>query len=191
MLTIPRHYLRAALHCVANKDTRQYLCGVHIELTPSGNVYIVSTTGSLLFAGHMLADGEGITPGEPWELTIPTDTVKKESKGKGVVVLQETNGVYSLGESLFKPIEERFPDWRKVIDQIGEPSQQPLQFNPELLLKAYKSVSEWQESDCFLDHHKNAARVVGCLENAFAIVAPLRVDLGSNEERKVFTPTRY
>ena len=205
MITFPRSALRAAVHCAATKTVRSYLMGVHIECAASGDVHIVSTDGHVLFAGKICAPNV-VWTGEPqkgpWRMTLPLDVVKRECKGKGSVDLVSVSDSYRLGDTMFKPIDGVYPDWRRVIG-VGDVSLSPLNVNVDLLMSAHKAVGEWQGNtdpcSTFTEHRMGVGistsggvvRVVGTTAQAFAIVMPLRTKREDVGPRDMFVPSSY
>lgn len=121
-MSIPVRYLMAAVICAGKKDTRHYLNGVHV--TPD---YIVSTDGARLFSVEC-------DTGMKRDIIIPNEaisqfvkTLSSKQKKEGDVYITHANDGFmsmSLGTVpvLFKPINGRFPDWRRVLPAEYEPS---------------------------------------------------------------------
>ena len=121
-INIPIRLLKAALICTAKQDVRWYLTGVAIK---DG---AVSATD-----GHRMFTCEIDVP-KDYEIIIPRDAltallkqVKKEHLDLHAQVIQVKDEVYKLQvvnlkkgellfvEQLFKPIDSKFPDVKKVI----------------------------------------------------------------------------
>ena len=121
-INIPIRLLKAALICTAKQEARWYLTGVAIK---DG---AVSSTD-----GHRVFTCEIDVPKE-YEIIIPRDAltaflkqVKKEHLDLHAQVIQVKDEVYKLQvvnlkkgellfvEQLFKPIDGKFPDVKKVI----------------------------------------------------------------------------
>lgn len=140
MITLPKQQLAAALMCAAVKDVRHYLKGVLFEVTTSGQVYLVGTTGASMFVG---APAANCSQKGPFQLIIPSDVIKAATKGKGDVTLECVDGdAYRLGDTMFKPEDGRYPDWRRVSSNAScEPAAGDYDF--ELLQQANKALQAW------------------------------------------------
>ena len=181
MLNIPTHKLTAAIPCAAVKDIRYYLNGVHLEVTASGQVHIVSTNGHSLFAGKIENPDwtDDPVPGG-FTLTIPTDAIKTAAKSKSkVITLTDLGGGrYALGDVMFSPIEGTYPDWRRVA-KLVEGEEQPAHFNPDYLVACNKALNTWSNLKGTIPayiHYRgdNAAALTGEDETAFCILMPVR-----------------
>ena len=121
-INIPIRLLKAALICTAKQDVRRYLTGVAIK-----DGAVSSTDGNRMFTCEIDVPKE-------YEIIIPRDAltaflkqVKKEHLYLHAQVIQVKDEVYKLqvvnlkeGEllfvdQLFKPIDGKFPDVKKVI----------------------------------------------------------------------------
>ena len=121
-INIPIRLLKAALICTAKQDVRWYLTGVAIK-----DGAVSSTDGHRMFTCEIDAPKE-------YEIIIPRDAltaflkqVKKEHLDLRAQVIQVKDEVYKLQvvnlkkgellfvEQLFKPIDSKFPDVKKVI----------------------------------------------------------------------------
>ena len=79
-------------------------------------------------------------------MTIPYDTVKAATKGKGDVLLSALSyGRYSLGDFIFAPLDGRFPDWRRVIPSTSR-REDAAQYDWNLVSAAYAAVQTWHDS---------------------------------------------
>ena len=121
-INIPIRLLKAALICTAKQDARWYLTGVAIK-----DGAVSSTDGHRMFTCEIDAPKEH-------EIIIPRDAltaflkqVKKEHLNLHAQLIQVKDEVYKLQvvnlkkgellfvEQLFKPIDGKFPDVKKVI----------------------------------------------------------------------------
>lgn len=152
-LIIPKHKLRAALNCAATKNVRYYLCGVHVEQCANGDVHIVASDGSMLFAGRL--PGRVESGAKPERLTIPSDIVKVAVKGKAIDALELTNEGpegWRLGSTMFKPIDGVYPDWRRVFGMGGAPGV--CQVNFDLALALQNAFNDWANGgNKYVSHH--------------------------------------
>lgn len=112
MLNLTKDQLKAALICAAKKDIRTYLNGVYFD--PAG--YVVTMDGHRLLIQKTAAfEGDGfIVPRASVE-----GAVKMCGKYQTIEVTRST-----IGAVQYMPIDERFPDWRKVTPESvsGEPA---------------------------------------------------------------------
>jgi DNA polymerase-3 subunit beta len=148
MITFGKHQLRAALTHAAKNEVRFYLNGVHLEFTQSGDIHIVSTDGNRMFCGLVFAQRARWTDAAmrgPFRLTVPYETVKAATKGKGDVTLRATDdGRYALGDVIFKPVAGVFPDWRRVIPSTSRESGLE-QYNWAFVADACAAVQTWHD----------------------------------------------
>lgn len=181
MLMIPTHKLAAAIPCAAVKDIRYYLNSVHLEITSTGTLHIISTNGHSLFAGKI--DNPDWTKGAPaggFSITIPLDVVKAATKSKDKALTLEAleNGRYLLGDHMFTAMDGTYPDWRRVA-KLGEGEEQSSQFNPDYLVACTKALKTWNNGKAtFMPYvHSrgdNAGAITGTTEDAFCILMPVR-----------------
>ncbi len=183
MITFAKNQLRAALTHSASKDIRYYLNGVLLEFTASGDVHIVSTDGYRMFCGLINAAYVKWTDQPqkgPFRIIVPADAIKTASKGKGVVTLSALpDGRYSLGDSLFAPIDGKFPDWRRVIPDTAK-EQTVEQYNWAYLVDAQTALCEWYDSSkkFFSPYQFLSYEEIGVMHGddctAFCVIMPCR-----------------
>lgn len=182
MLHIKTNKLAAALYCSAVKDVRYYLNGVHIEVTQSGTLHIVSTNGHSLFAGKVenpdWAAPEPLPAG--FTMTIPSEAIKTaiKAKSKFLTLAKIKDDLYSLGDVMFTPIDAKYPDWRRVAKLI-EGDESPSQFNPEYLVACNKALKTWSEGKATFQAYvhargESAGALTGSDDTAFCILMPVR-----------------
>lgn len=181
MLQIETNKLAAAIPCASRKDIRYYLNGVHLEVASTGCLHIVSTDGHKLFAGRIDAPKwtEDVKL-SPWSLTLPIDAVilATKAKAKFLELKQVNDDWYSLGDQLFKPVEGKFPDWRRVA-KLVEGEATPAQFNPDYLVACNKALKIWDGGKSLYQafvHHRgdSAGALTGSDDSAFCILMPVR-----------------
>lgn len=181
MLQIETHKLAAAIPCASRKDIRYYLNSVYLEVAASGCLHIVSTDGHKLFIGRIDApEWTEDVKLSPWNLTIPIDVVisATKSKDKALSLKQVNNEWFSLGDQLFKPVDGKFPDWRRVA-KLVEGEATPSQFNPDYLVACNKALKTWDNGKGFYQafvHHRgdSAGALTGNDDSAFCILMPVR-----------------
>ena len=135
-------HLKAVFNAVSHEETRQYLCGVQVEINATGTT-LVATNGHMLLASH----DETNTLDELVSLIIPADIVKsfKPARGQTMVELStEDNETWCLGNTLFQPIDGTYPDWRRVIPQETPAalSVTDMWLEPKYQLAMYKAAKE-------------------------------------------------
>lgn len=189
MISFDKAHLAAPLHCAPKKDVRYYLVGVLLEVTPTGDIHLVSTDGNCLFAGRVAAaevQWTGEAQRGPWSLIIPRDTVAaalKECKGT-VTLAALPDGRYTLGSQVFAPIDGKYPDWRRVspsaqtLDTRGE---KPAQFDPDLLVRCRDALKAWFKGGprftSYLHAHEAQCGVMtGEDSSGYCVVMPWRTD---------------
>lgn len=178
--------LKAALICAATKDARNYIAGVHMEFMPNsdgGIVTFVGTDGHILFAATAPAVFTEGDQTAPFYMTIPANVVKEACKGKlsGVMLRSLPDGRYSLADTIFAPIDGRYPDFRRVIpDKV---SGERAQFDPELLVRAQSALREYFQSPrtVYTHHHSGNGPSVMCgnSRDAVVVVMPCTVKTGT------------
>ena len=182
MLLIPAHKLAAAIPCAVIKDIRYYLNGVHLEVTSSGVIHIVSTNGHAIFIGKIESpDWTEEAPAGGFSITIPLDAVKAatKTKEKFLTLKPLENGRYSLGDVMFTALDGKYPDWRRVAKLI-EGEDQPSQFNPDYLVACNKALKTWSQGRAtFMGYvharGDSAGAITGTDETAFCVLMPVRV----------------
>lgn len=149
MIVFAKSQLRAALSHSAKNEVRYYLNGVHLEFTQSGDIHIIGTDGARMFCGLVFAMRARWTDAPqkgPFRLTVPYETVKSATKGKGDVTLRSLdNGQYSLGDLIFSPTDGVYPDWRRVIPSTARESGTE-QYNWAFVADACAAVQTWHDS---------------------------------------------
>lgn len=144
---IPTNVLKAAILHAPTKDIRYYLNSVLIEFCgpeKAHAVYIVATDGATAFISNH-PPAEGVVP--PLQLIIPVDAAKTAVKGAGkastITLTYNSDGPCSLGQTLFTPVDARYPDWRRVVPK--EVSGEPCDFDFSLLNRCQESLRAFTE----------------------------------------------
>jgi len=121
-ITLPTLALRVVSLFAANNDLRTMLNGVFIT-TASNAAYIVATNGVALGAIKI--------PGtfEYANFIVPKGIVDRLNSKSPTITLFFNN--IMNGEHIFKPIDAKFPDWRRTIPK--ELSGKVGQFDPQYL----------------------------------------------------------
>ena len=194
--------LKAANTCAAVKDIRYYLQGVLIEFIASAvdtatekAAIVCGTDGHVLFAARTvvdLADGEN-APEKGTQIIVPYDVIKtaklRHKANTFVDLIQISETQWQLGDTLFRPIDGKFPDYRCVIpdrSDVISKAQEPGNFNPELLTRA-RDALRLHRNDRNLRPATYQRGVYSAVvhderNDAVVVVMPMRED---------FTPARY
>ena len=174
MITIETRALRATLVSAPKSDIRHYLNGVYVEIRKE-NVLCASMDGHrLTVALSDYPEDDRVT----CSLIIPYDAVKKAITGYKDQWIELDIERSILGSQIFTPIDEQFPDIRRVIP--AEVSGELAIFNPHYVVDAYKSIALFQGKtaryvDAKLIHNGTSAGVVrGYDDHCFVVVMPIR-----------------
>ena len=122
--------IMACAQATPTEETRYYLCGVQIEVTPNQTLAIATNLHILLAARHKLAKGQDSnTLLGSW--ILPTESLKriKLSKWIDVATLTKGEGVdlileYGGERHLIKPIDGSFPNWRAVFPRYAATAEE-------------------------------------------------------------------
>jgi hypothetical protein len=142
---ITANALRAAAHCTASKDIRQYLNGVYVNFKTEDRATVAATDGHFLFVG--LADTQDMGELLGTALIIPNDALKKLDKRAQTVELSKIGeNAYRLGDIVFTPVDGTFPSIGPVIPDastIASREIKPAIYNPDLLVRARKALQTY------------------------------------------------
>lgn len=189
MLTIPSHYLKAALTHAGDRDVRDYLNCVRVEVVSTGDVYIVATDGARLFAGRMPADE---SPLPPLAVSIPRDTVKRALTSRTPRLVLQLDPLV-LGDVAFKQPDGLYPDWRRIVPR-PQADESPADFHWALFADAEKALRTWYEKPSALTHASirgTDAALVTCQHgDAFVVVMPARLKADAAPFAQRFEPIR-
>jgi len=188
--TIDRKAVKAVSYFAAHRDIRYYLNGVLLEANRL-QMRLVATDGHA--AGIYYADAKGENTGA-CQIIIPNDAVAQLAKLKqvkrmdDVITLivpddiganrdQECRAEYYGAVIVFKPIEGKFPDYRRVIP--ASLSGVPVQFNPELLMRCRKAALAMGEKNggVHVGYNGEDAALVRMRSDLIAVVMPLRANV--------------
>jgi hypothetical protein len=169
LLRIESNKLKAALSHAADGDIRYYLNCVVVEITSTSDVAIVSTDGRRAFVGHIPAAQVKWTQAPilgPVEILIPRDVIKSAISQKGELELKATiDGSYQLGNVLFKSIDGKFPDWRRIVPATAPRPLEHADFNWDYVKTAKDALLAWDGRRSL-----GIARLVGYEESTAATV---------------------
>jgi hypothetical protein len=150
--TIDLKALKATLHAVSPSETRYYLSGVCVEISPSSVIY-AATDGHILFAAQREAPtGEDNTLIGTW--IIPHAVIKAIKLGRklgetATLELSPVGGELLLRQAganavSFAPVDGAFPDWRCVVPGASaSASSQWEPLTPDLLIKSGGDVNQF------------------------------------------------
>lgn len=199
IITLPVSALKAALTVAPKKDIRKQLNTVYVERCSTGDVHIVSTDGSMMFAGLIFSkDVSDAMPG-PWNILIPRETVDAaiKSKQSHLTITKHSDNQYSLGPIMFAPCDLKFPDWRRVYalaDDIDANEPKISQFDPDLLATGKAALCAWYDKKQIYPvvHHRgqSPASMVATDMTAVVVIMPLR-DSAIDMAIRPFTPSAY
>lgn len=129
--TIKPQHIAAAIHTSAVSDVRDYLNGVFVD-----SRVIVSTDGHCASCYLGEECDEYLPP-----FIIPSDAAKLIAKIKAPSVTAAilADGRIDVGGVVFKPVEGKFPNYRRVfVGRADMTATHKLQFMPELVAKFQK-----------------------------------------------------
>jgi DNA polymerase-3 subunit beta len=189
--------LKATLHAVTPSETRYYLTGVCVEISPSSVTY-VATDGHILFAAHREAPkGEDNTLTGTW--IIPHALIKAVKLGRklgetatlerspiGGELLLRQDGASAVS---FAPVDGTFPDWRRVVpagqwepltpDRLIKSGNEVNQFDPALLARLQRAGQDLEMGKVPYVHHPEPGNpsVVTWpgYRDALGVIMPVRV----------------
>lgn len=179
---IPMTMIKAAIPCAGEKGVRYYLNGANFTYTASDKrLRVISTDGSIMSCFSVyLPECEEVD----YSVTIPIETLKLAAKVKAPG-LELTAG--ALGQFLFKPVEGKFPDYRRVIPASVDGT--PGDYQPELLQRATNALRAYYGTKCAayqLDQNGMGGAVMHNGENdAMVVIMPMRVT-DKNNEREAY-----
>jgi DNA polymerase-3 subunit beta len=186
MITINKSALKAVSRFAAKSDIRYYLVGVYVEASET-ETRLVATDGHAMLVHRMVSENS-----HSWSGIIPLDTVQAILKHKTVskkidfpIELSECSGTESridyAGQAfIFKPVDGKFPDYRRVIPQsiTGEPAC----YQPKYLQRVYDAAVDLGAVDhkigrFAMGYNGNSGAVCSINPYCLAIVMPLRQDM--------------
>lgn len=180
-ITIDRKALKAVSLFAAKKDIRYYLQGVLVESTPL-ETRLIGCDGHTLGVHRSAAkgDNEGVFTG-----IIPLDIVAAILKFKSpvkndnipVTLTVSDNGEiradYCGNSLLFKCVDGKFPDYRRVVPT--EISGEKAFFNPDYLLRIRDASKVIGVAFAF-GYNGNSAALATIGESMVAVIMPLRTE---------------
>ncbi len=174
-ITLNVQLLKASLECAGKKDIRNYLNGVFIDLINEDELVYCGTDGHILFAAKAKLE---ITSGNPagTSLIIPRTVIEAALKGvksQTVELASIHEGSYRLNQTIFYPVDGKFPDYQRVIPQSV--SGEKAVFMPELLVRGSKAINLAVGGRGDLQHNGSSAAVMtSSSESVIVVVMPMR-----------------
>lgn len=181
--TINLRILSALSICASTEETRYYLKGVKLEITPRHTTYVV-TDGHRLVAHReeLHADLEdNATLGDFIIPLAQCKAIKLGKHGDGAATISGDASRLTIehdgSATSFKPIDGSFPDWRRVIPS-GEPDGVTAQFNPKYLADFAKiGTVLGYDAKVWVAHNGDAPASVSWNGNTatLAVIMPIRL----------------
>ena len=170
--------LKAAAICAAKNDIRYYLNGVCIDVRTDSKLVIVGTDGNVMFIG--VDDYEGEWNGKQEQIIIPIKTVKHVLKNCNkelihIVLKSLLDGEMLLDKYAFKPIDGKYPDYKKVIPKVESLKSGIGHYKPKILMQGNKAMikASGHEYLMFNQYGKKSPAVITCyFPNYICVVAP-------------------
>jgi len=172
MLTFDLRPLMAAAVCAGTEETRYYLNGVYLEVTPFHMVF-VGTDGHRLAALRTFVQWDKEPDAHDFNIIIPLSVIKKIKYPKRdpkaclkKITLPDGGEGYlikRLGEPdadgiTFSPLEATYPDWRRVVpSEASNSGGIEIQFNPRYLHEFLKIGKIFGQETEFLSVVKNGS----------------------------------
>jgi len=182
-ISIQASAIRAATICAAKKDIRYYLQGVYINVAHRDYATVCGTDGHVLFAGRATIENMA---GDllPFNMIVPLDIVKKIDKRAAAVILESLpDGTYLLDGTRFTPLDNRFPDYSRVIPLIGQMQTAPVapgHFDYALIVRGNDALNAYYGGKTKvypLEQRGNDSAVMHNGENvAVVVVMPMRIN---------------
>lgn len=183
-VSIQTNHLKAAACCAAQQDIRYYLNGVLIEVRAT-ETRIVATDSNMaaVLRDTVLAGEQPVFP----DVIVPNEVVKQVLASKSPtlsLIFDEKAKVWSLGGMTFKPIDQAYPDYRRIIPR--EHSGEAAQFNVDFL-GAFKKIGKalGVKSQPIIRHNGNGAAQVqfyGRDDEFVGVIMPLRAFTGERPD---------
>lgn len=178
-ITLQRDILKAVSRFMAKEDIRYYLNGVKVEVHRAV-AYLVATDGHRFAVARV--KGSPAEPWEPCEAIIPGEDVAAVLK-RGSAADRKLPVILTVEGDSFefdacgaitggRPIDGRFPDWRKVIP--AKVSGEVAQFNTEYLMECHRAAADLgSKHSPGIGHNGNGAALLELRADVLAVVMPL------------------
>lgn len=194
--SILKQTLFAGTHVCGVNDERSYLNGIYLEFRAGQPFALLVATDRHVMGLNRLDILEPAT--ESLSIVVPSDVVKstcKDFNKRGAaecVELEVGNARCVLGDRVFTPLEGQYPAWRRVVPSLESLCvpvctegkwETPFadgyaQFNPELLLRAFKFLERESEAQTLvttvLSKDRRGAAVMHRGTFAQVVIMPMR-----------------
>lgn len=169
--------LKAVNLAASKEETRYYLNGVYVETGETENLY-VATDGHILICVRDTIKGNQTPLAHPVIIDRQSiDAIKVKRNDPERDDFEAIGDVPKLVGSLhmLPTINGTFPDWRRILPSQPA-SNEPGHFNYDLLALIKKASKQLGGQGAHVLHNgENATLVDLGIDNAFAIVMPMRV----------------
>ena len=186
MITVSKIALKAVSRFAAKSDIRYYLVGVLIEATTT-ETRLVATDGHTMLIHRTPAENTHC-----WTGIVPLDTVQAilkhkspyEKKGNHLPIeLSECSGSegridYAGQTFIFRPVDGKFPDYRRVIPK--EITGEPACYQPEFLQRVQDAAADLgngKTAGFGMGYNGNSGAVCHINDDCLAVIMPLRQDM--------------
>jgi len=178
LYTIPVSTLKASLHCMAKNDVRHYLNGALLDFRKGR---IVSTDGYVLFCGSIgTADHDPVIMPRGVIESVVKSAGKKNARWSTKLTIENGTVRAEIPGAVFDAplLDDTFPPYEGLVNI--NPSGEPAQCNPALLLDCYRALLDYQQAEkaCPMLYPNGGAGALYAQPgvSAFCLVMPWRVD---------------
>ncbi|MBO1859364.1 DNA polymerase III subunit beta [Burkholderia cenocepacia] len=186
--------LKAALLQAGKQDIRYYLNGICVEAYEK-ETRIIATDGHRMAVVRVRAENFGVSPGT--QFIIPRATVEALKVTKPLRDLpisiegpDEKTGEYRMTYAtdviIFRAVEGKFPDYRRVVPQ--RTSGEPTQLNPAYLLDMRKSVELLGSKRIHVQYNGTDATVITAEDTKIEFVGVVMPERWTDKDQKPHVP---
>ena len=193
---IDTKYLKSAAIFTGKDYSRYYLQGVQVEIFER-HITLVSTDGHRLFVANCELASDNLADNSivGHKFIIPSDAIKKTLTGykadKISMGIEKNDLTYSftVGDVGFIPIDEKYPNWREIInpDKVNH-SNELAQYNALYLADFAKAAKILGNKSGYFDigyNGDNPAPISFNDMNAAGLIMPVK-PIGNSNYRAVF-----
>lgn len=180
--TINLRVLAALSICASTEETRYYLNGVKVEITPRHVTYVVTDGHRLVAHRETLADdaADNATLGDFIIPLVQCKAIKLGKRDDGAATIAGDASRLTIerdGAAVsFKPVEGSFPDWRRVLPSSIDGVT--AQFNPKYLADFAKVGAMLEYGDkVWVSHNGDSPASITWSGNVntLAVLMPIRI----------------
>lgn len=178
-IIVDPEYVLALKEFVPQKDTRNYLLGLHVEMNPTES-FLVATDGKVMLAYHHNEGHEDPSLGR-LQFTVPKELlVGLKPRGSIAISMDDTLKTCTLQQQGASRsanfITDRYPDWRRVIPT--EVSGEVALYDPSLMVPIAKAAKHLGTNHCYVTPNGDSGGYVGFgLEEIVGVIMPLRGEM--------------